>query len=211
MNLDHDFYSLLKTCSHFKKIQDFDESFYRRKCLIWALFYRGAPLRFHTLVSFQSSTSLSVGWTPSSPDAGWTGCLWEKPSKTFNVVLPLHIRSVCIRSDWSSLDIPPELQRRRSGSELHHPPHRWRNRGLQRKRSRHPARHDCMHRLHVGAVSPTGLLFTLEFKLHDIIVSHPVNFADFASVVLLWFWLVWLIYITWQRKDSAHQRRKDPD
>lgn len=35
--LDPDFYSLLITCSHFKKIQDFDESFYRRKCFCYLI------------------------------------------------------------------------------------------------------------------------------------------------------------------------------
>lgn len=55
------------------------------------------------------------------------------------------------------LDFSPELWRRSSRSELHHSSHWWRNGGLQRKRSCHSARHDCLYRLHTGALPTTGL------------------------------------------------------
>lgn len=55
------------------------------------------------------------------------------------------------------LDFSPELWRWSSGSELHHSSHRWRNGGLQRKRSCHSARHDCLYRLYTGALPTAGL------------------------------------------------------
>ena len=125
-----------------------------------------APQRFNMLRSLQSSTSSSADWTPSLPDAGWTGC-WYVGFMWFPV-LHRSLPSDCTlykSNHWCdmmaliSLDISAELWRWSPGSQLHHSPHRWRNGGLQRKRPRDSARHDCMHRLHTGTVPTTGQLY----------------------------------------------------
>lgn len=62
-----------------------------------------------------------------------------------------------------SSDIPAELWRWSCGPHLHHPSDWWRDGRLQRKCPGHFAWHDCLHRMHTGAVSSTGQLSSQRF------------------------------------------------
>lgn len=84
-----------------------------------------------------------------------------------------------------SLDISAELWRRSPRSQLHYSPHRWRNRGLQRKRPCDSARHDSMHRLHTGAVPTTGQLY-LSYLSLILRNNKYTNFHSSFSGWMMW-------------------------